>query len=87
MALTPFQLKSLRYDLVELAHIKYDDVVDELLDHYASLTEQKMETGMSFDEASKWAWAELDLETGLKTIQTTYEKSILQKLKNSIWPL
>lgn len=79
--LTSTQLNYLRHDLVALATIEYDEVMAELLDHYASLTERKIDTGMSFDDASKWAWAELNLEAGLKSIQTTYEKSVHQQLR------
>jgi uncharacterized membrane protein len=80
MALSNFQLKSLRYDLRELAHIQYDEVMNELLDHYATLTELKMETGLSFDNASKWAWTELGSEKGLLKIQTNYERSTKSQL-------
>ena len=76
MTLTTHQLNTLRYDLVSLATIKYDDVMAELLDHYASLTEQKMANGLAFDEASKWAWAELGSGAGLQKIQDDYVKSI-----------
>lgn len=80
MALTPLQLKSLRYDLVELAEIKYDDVVDELLDHYASLTEQKMATGLAFEDASKCAWTQLGGHRGIKHIQASSVKAIKQQI-------
>ena len=36
------QLQILRIDLKDLAGIEYDDVLNELLDHYATLTEQRM---------------------------------------------
>ncbi|ADB42468.1 hypothetical protein [Spirosoma linguale] len=96
MALTPFQLKYLRFDLIGLGDIKYDDVVDELLDHYASLTEQKMETGLAFEEASKQAWADLGAEKGVQKIQASFVKSIEQQIKTqhltilksySRWPM
>ena len=79
--LTPIQLKSLHYDLQELAHIEYSEVMDELLDHYATLTEQKMTNGMSFDEASKWAWFDLGSAKGVQTIQENYVKTILSQVK------
>ncbi|MCX6218888.1 hypothetical protein [Spirosoma sp.] len=81
MALTPFQLKYLRFDLIGLGDIKYDDVIDELLDHYASLTEQKMTIGMAFEEASKQAWAELGAEKGVQKIQASFVKAIEQQIK------
>ncbi|AKD54072.1 hypothetical protein [Spirosoma radiotolerans] len=82
MALTDVELKCLRYDLVELAHIDYTDVLNELLDHYATLTEQKMATGLSFDDASKWAWAELGAGKGLQAVQRNYADSTRKYLKN-----
>ncbi|GAB2526237.1 hypothetical protein [Spirosoma aerophilum] len=81
MALTPFQLKYLRFDLIGLGDIKYDDVVDELLDHYASLTEQKMTSGLAFEEASKQAWADLGGEKGVQSIQASFVRSIEQQIK------
>jgi hypothetical protein len=82
MALTTIQLKSLRYDLKELAHIEYDDVLNELLDHYATLTEQKMANGLSFQDASKWAWAELGSGPGLQAVENDYVKNIQRQLQN-----
>lgn len=80
MTLTTHQLNTLRHDLVMLATIEYDDVMAELLDHYASLTEQKMASGLPFDEASKWAWAELGSGRGLQKIQDDYVKNIQQQI-------
>lgn len=82
MTLTTHQLNTLRHDLVSLATIEYDDVMAELLDHYASLTEQKMANGLAFDEASKWAWLELGSGVGLQKIQDDYEKGIQQQVKD-----
>jgi hypothetical protein len=79
--LTPAQLDLLRLDLSGLANIEYDEVMTELLDHYASLTERKMDAGMSFDNATKWAWAELGSGEGLQQIQTDYEKSITAQVR------
>ncbi|SOD89778.1 hypothetical protein [Spirosoma fluviale] len=79
--LTPTQLDLLRLDLSGLANIEYDEVMTELLDHYASLTERKMALNMSFDDASKWAWAELGSGEGLQQIQTDYEKSIMKQVR------
>jgi hypothetical protein len=79
--LTPPQLDLLRQDLSGLANIEYDEVMTELLDHYASLTERKMALNMSFEDASKWAWAELGSGEGLQQIQTDYEKSIKKQVR------
>ncbi len=81
MTLTTHQLHTLRHDLVALATIEYDDVMAELLDHYASLTEQKMDNGLAFDEASKWAWADLGSGAGLQKIQDDYEKGIERQVR------
>lgn len=82
MALTDLELKCLRYDLVELAHIEYTDVLNELLDHYATLTEHRMDKGFPFDDASKWAWAELGAGRGLQAIQGNYVDSTRKCIKN-----
>ena len=82
MALTQNQLNHLRCDLQELATIEYDEVMNELLDHYATLTEQKMANGMAFDEASKWAWVDLGSGEGLQAIQDDYEKSIKHQVRS-----
>ncbi|GAB2526243.1 hypothetical protein [Spirosoma aerophilum] len=79
--LTPTQLDYLQQDLSGLANIEYDEVMTELLDHYASLTERKMALNMSFEDASKWAWAELGSGEGLQQIQTDYEKSITAQVR------
>ncbi|GAB3026787.1 hypothetical protein [Spirosoma pulveris] len=79
--LTPTQLNYLQQDLSGLANIEYDEVMAELLDHYASLTERKIDAGMSFEDASKWAWAELGSGEGLQQIQTDYEKSITAQVR------
>ncbi|GAB3026793.1 hypothetical protein [Spirosoma pulveris] len=81
MALTPFQLKYLRFDLIGLGDIKYDDVIDELLDHYASLTEQKMETGLPFEDASKKAWTQLGGVRGVQHIEASSIKAIESQIR------
>ena len=80
--LTPSQLRYLRCDLLDLANIKYDEVMAELLDHYASLTEQKMINGMSFDQASKWSWAELGSGKGIQSIQDDYVRNIKRQIRS-----
>lgn len=81
MPLSTKQLTALRHDLIGLASIQYDDLLAELVDHYATLTEQKMVAGQSFDEASKWAWFELGGGIGIEHIQKDYEKSILRQVR------
>ena len=79
--LTTTQLNVLRADLQGLAGIEYDDVLNELLDHYATLTEQRVATGLAFDDASKWAWAELGSGEGLQAVQDDYVKNIQQQVR------
>ncbi|WP_080054526.1 hypothetical protein [Spirosoma aerolatum] len=81
MSLSNKQITALRHDLIGLASITYDDLLAELVDHYATLTEQKMAAGQSFDEASKWAWFELGGGIGLDHIQKDYEKSIVRQVR------
>ncbi len=82
MLLTTDQLTSLRSDLQRLADIKYDPVLNELLDHYATLTEQRMETGMFFEEASKWAWNDLGQGEGIQQIQDDYIANVQQQIRS-----
>ena len=79
--LTANQLTILRTDLKNLAGIEYDDVLNELLDHYATLTEQRIATDLSFDETSKWAWAGLGSGTGIQAIQDDYIKNIQRQVR------
>jgi len=82
MILTTDQLTYLRVDLQRLADIKYDPVLDELLDHYATLTEQHMDTGMSFEDASKWAWDDLGQGEGIQKIQDDYIANVQQQIRS-----
>ena len=45
MNLTAAQLNALRLDLQRLANIEHDEVLDELLNHYAMLTKQDSQVG------------------------------------------
>ncbi|QKZ12753.1 hypothetical protein [Spirosoma sp. KUDC1026] len=87
MALTENQLQTLRTDLHQLATIEYSDVMAELLDHYASLTEDRMATGFSFTEASKWAWADLGSGSGLQAIQTDFIKTTQRLMRQQHWTI
>lgn len=82
MLLTTDQLTSLRVDLQSLAGIKYDPVLAELLDHYATLTEQHMDTGLSFIDASKWAWNDLGQGEGIQQIQNDYIANVQQQIRS-----
>ncbi|MBO0937966.1 hypothetical protein J2I47_15525 [Fibrella sp. HMF5335] len=73
MKLTHKQLIILNHDLYSRVNIKYDHLGEELLDHYATLTEEKMAAGQSFYEASTTAWQELGDGTGIRQIQDDYE--------------
>jgi hypothetical protein len=85
--LTPHHLNLLRQDLRTLAHIEYEEVENELLDHYATLTEQKMETGQVFEYASANAWAELGEGIGLQQIQEEYRSKITKKIRDRYWQI
>ncbi len=82
MLLATDQLTYLRTDLQRLADIKYDPVLNELLDHYATLTEQHMDTGISFEEASKWAWNDLGQGEGIQQIQDDYIANVHQQIRS-----
>lgn len=83
--LTAAQLNILRTDLQELAGIEYDDVLNELLDHYALLTEQRMRADHSFEEASRRAWLELGGGRGILHIQKRYKKLLLDQIRIQQW--
>ena len=65
----------MRHDITSLGRITYDHLADELLDHYATLTEEKMATGQSFYEASTAAFVEMGNGLGIQTIQSQYERT------------
>ncbi|MVM35852.1 hypothetical protein GO755_37900 [Spirosoma sp. HMF4905] len=85
--LTSEQLRLLRHDLLHLANISYSEVMDELLDHYASLTEKWMREDYSFDEASRKAWNELGNGRGILHIQERYKKLLLHQLQLQHWSI
>ncbi|GAB3764504.1 hypothetical protein [Spirosoma pomorum] len=87
MALTEHQLQTLRTDLQTLANIEYNDVMTELLDHYASLTEQYMADGLPFTEASKRAWSDLGSGAGLQAIQTDFIRTTQRHLRQQHWTI
>ncbi|GAB3026775.1 hypothetical protein [Spirosoma pulveris] len=85
--LTPAQLDVLHQDLLEEANISYKEVLDELLDHYASLTEHRMDEGYSFDEASRKAWINLGSGQGISHIQERYKKLLLKQMQVQHWAI
>ena len=74
MSLSTKQLADLRHDLTSLATISYDHLADELLDHYAMLTEENMATGQSFHEAGTAAFHAMGNGIGIQQIQERYER-------------
>ena len=80
--LTTDQLAVLRQDLYKLANIEYDEVFNELLDHYATRTEDYMANGLGFTIASAKAWADLGSGKGIQRIQREYEKSLLSTVSD-----
>ncbi|MGA0557348.1 hypothetical protein ACO2Q8_11895 [Larkinella sp. VNQ87] len=85
--LTSHQLNTLRHDLRMLAHIEYEEVENELLDHYATLTEQKMADGQTFEQASYLAWKALGEGAGLQKIQEDFVANIQQQVARRHWEL
>lgn len=81
MTLTPNQLAALRTDLTTLVQLDYDHLRDELLDHYATLTEENMANGLSFYEASTTAWVAMGNGEGIQRIQTRYELVTRKQIK------
>jgi hypothetical protein len=87
MTLTSRQLNALRHDLKTLVEIKYDHLRDELLDHYATLTEEKMNAGYVFDDASTAAWIEMGNGEGIQRIQTDYEAVTKRDIRARHWQI
>ncbi|MEZ0485802.1 hypothetical protein [Fibrella aquatica] len=81
MSLSTKQLAELRHDITSLADIKYDHLTDELLDHYATLTEENMATGLSFYEASTAAFLAMGNGGGIQQIQDDYEEATREQVK------
>jgi hypothetical protein len=81
MSLSTKQLAELRHDITSLADIKYDHLTDELLDHYATLTEENMATGLSFYEASTAAFLAMGNGEGIRRIQVKYEIETKRQVK------
>ncbi|SOD89766.1 hypothetical protein [Spirosoma fluviale] len=81
------QLTILRQDLLEDAAISYKEVLDELLDHYASLTERGIDEGYSFEEASRKAWISLGSGQGISHIQERYKKLLLKQMQVQHWAI
>lgn len=80
--LTTDQLAVLRRDLRILVSIEYDEILNEILDHYASLTEQKMANGQDFEQASRWAWADMGSGAGIQELQDKFIKALRQQVAN-----
>ena len=82
MLLSTKQLADLRHDLTSLATISDDHLADELLDHYATLTEENMATGQSFHEASTAAFHAMGNGIGIQQIQERYERIARHQIRS-----
>ncbi len=80
MALTEKQLYDLKTDLQRLARVEYDDVLNEILDHYASLTEERMANDLTFENASRWAWSDMGGGDAIQQIQDDFVKNIRRQV-------
>lgn len=80
-ALNETQLATLRSDLAKLAAIKYVDVRDELLDHYASLTERYVADGHNFEWASTLAWRQMGEGAGVQQVQDEWLEALTKQIK------
>lgn len=69
----------------DLANIEYDEVYDELYDHYATLVENGLIAGRSFEVARAQAWQDLGAERGVKKIERDFVQSIRQQIRNQHW--
>lgn len=87
MALTSHQLDALCHDLNTLVKIDYAHLRNEILDHYALLTEEKMAEGYSFDDASTMAWLALGDGKGIQKIQTRYVIATRKHLQARHWAI
>lgn len=65
--------------------IKYQEVYEELLDHYASAIEEKIEQGQAFDEALQEVHQDFGAKKGVKHIQERYYKQIRNHYRLMQW--
>lgn len=81
MALTVRQTQTLRSDLLYTANLEYEAIIEELFDHYATVVENDLLGGDSFEQCRQRAWNELGAEAGIKAIQKNYVKSIRRQIR------
>lgn len=85
MGLSTREKQQLSTDLRYTANIEYDEVYEELYDHYATLVENGMVTGQSFEVARAHAWQNLGAERGVKTIERDFVQSIRRQIRKQHW--
>lgn len=78
------QLQSIIQTL-KASGIKYHEVYEELLDHYATAIEGKIEQGQAFDEALHEVHQEFGARRGVKQIQECYYKQIWNHYRLMQW--
>lgn len=88
--LTPPQTKAILTKL-KAAGIVYDEVYIELLDHFASAIEQKMQEGMTFEQALKEVEEGFGGSRGIKQVEDRYFSQLIKLYWQNIrqqfqWP-
>jgi hypothetical protein len=96
MKLSPDQLETIRQNLIA-SGIKYQDVLDELLDHYATGIEARLAAGESFGEAYaaiqdgfrkvKGRWWEPNIQPGLEAFQQQYLRNASRHARRAQWQM
>lgn len=81
MPLTTQQLAVLRHELTTQVLFDYDHLRDELLDHYATLTEEYIAHNLLFQAARTAAWQAMGGARGIQKIQNDYEAVTNQQIR------
>ncbi len=81
MELSTLQRQYLQSDLLHSAKIEYDEVFDELFDHYLTLVENSMESGELFEVARKNSWESLGGIKGVRAVEKSFVKSVRRQIR------
>lgn len=69
-------------DTLKAAGLKYQEVYEELIDHYSTAIDVKTEEGKSFEEALKEVHTDFGGNKGIKHIEERYNKQLFRFYRN-----
>lgn len=70
---------------LKVSRIKYQEVYEELLDHYASAIEAKMQEGLLFEKALEQVHQNFGGRKGVKHIEELYYKQLWNQYRTMQW--